>query len=215
MDVLTTNLGVFTAGLITTLELSLLTCLLAGLLGLGLAVCRISPVLPLQLFSWAFTGAVRAVPLLVLLMLFVFGLPEVGLVYPLYWTVVAAMGLYWAAFFGDVIRSGIRAVPPGQIEAGRALGMTFGQVLRLVVLPQAVRVMVQPLASLLIAVTLNSSLASAVGVTQELTGRTHLLDQKYAQPLLTFGAAAALYIALTLSIGRLAGAWQRKLVIPR
>lgn len=202
-------------GLLTTLLLSGTTFLLAGLLGLGLAICRISAVLPLQLFSWAYTGTVRAVPLLVLLMLFVFGLPEIGMVYPLYWTVVTAMGLYWAAFFGDVIRAGVRSVPPGQAEAGRALGMTFGQVLRLVVLPQAERSMVQPLGSLLIAITLSSSLASAVGVTQELTGRTHLLDQQYAQPLLTFGAAASLYVGLTLAIGWLAGYVERRVVIPR
>jgi glutamate transport system permease protein len=64
-------------------------------------------------------------------------------------------------------------------------------------------------------VTLNSSLAAAVGVTQELTGQTELLDQQYAQPLITFGAAAVCYVALTLLIGRLAGALDRRLVVLR
>jgi glutamate transport system permease protein len=75
--------------------------------------------------------------------------------------------------------------------------------------------MIQPLASLLIAVTLNSSLASAVGVTQELTGQTELLDQQYAQPLVTFGAAALCYVAITLLIGRLAALTERKLMVVR
>lgn len=215
MGLITSHLGVFGNGLLVSLELSGSTFVLAGLLGLVLACCRISPVLPLRMFGWGYVAALRSVPLLVLLTLFVFGLPEIGMVYSLFWTAVTAMSLYWAAFFCEAVRSGVRAVPVGQIEAGRALGLTFGQVLRLIVLPQSFRSMIQPLASLLIAVTLNSSLASAVGVTQELTGQTQLLDQQYAQPLVTFGAAALCYVALTLLIGRLAAVLERKLVVLR
>ncbi|MFG2884059.1 amino acid ABC transporter permease [Streptomyces sp. NPDC048297] len=215
MGVIASNLGVFGNGFLVSLEISGCTFALAGLLGLLLAVFRISPVVPLRLFGRLYVSAVRGVPLLVLLTLFVFGLPEVGLVYSLFWTAVTAMSLYWAAFFCEAIRSGVRTVPRGQIEAGRALGLTFGQILRLIVLPQAVRSMIQPLASLLIALTLNSSLAAAVGVTQELTGQTALLDQRYAQPLLVFGAAAACYVAFTLAIGRLAAVLERRLVVLR
>jgi glutamate transport system permease protein len=215
MDLITSHLDVFARGLLVSLELSGWTFVLAGVLGLILAVFRISPVPPLRLFGWLYVSALRSVPLLALMILFVFGLPEIGLVYELFWTAVTAMGLYWAAFFCEVIRSGVRTVPRGQIEAGRALGLTFGQVLRLVVLPQAARSMVQPLASLLIAVTLNSSLAAAVGVTQELTGQTQLLDQRYAQPLVTFGAAAACYVALTFGIGRAAALVERRMAVLR
>jgi glutamate transport system permease protein len=215
MGVITSHLGVFGHGLLVTLHISGATFALAGVLGLLLACCRISPVVPLRVFGWAYVGALRSVPLLVVLTLLVFGLPEIGLVYSLLWTAVTAMSLYWAAFFCEVIRSGVRAVPAGQIEAGRALGFTFGQVLRLVVLPQAFRSVIQPLASLLIAVTLNSSLAAAVGVTQELTGQTQLLDQQYAQPLVTFGAAALCYVVLTLLVGRLAWGLERRLVVQR
>lgn len=215
MGVITSHLGVFGDGLLVTLELSGSTFALAGVLGLLLACCRISPVVPLRVFGWAYVVALRSIPLLVLLTLFVFGLPELGLVYSLFWTAVTAMSLYWAAFFCEVIRSGVRAVPVGQIEAARALGLTFGQALRLIVLPQASRSVIQPLASLLIAVTLNSSLAAAVGVTQELTGQTELLDQQYAQPLVTFGAAALCYVTLALLIGRLAGGLERRRVVLR
>ncbi|MFH8224772.1 amino acid ABC transporter permease [Streptomyces sp. NPDC018056] len=215
MGFVLSHLGVFGNGLLVSLELSGLTFVLAGLLGGLLACCRIAPVVPLRLFAWAYVVTLRSVPLLVLLTLFVFGLPEAGVVYSLFWTAVTAMSLYWAAFFCEVVRSGVRAVPRGQIEAGRALGLTFGQVLRFVVLPQALRSTVQPLASLFIAVTLNSSLAAAVGVTQELTGQTQLLDQRFAQPLISFGAAAACYVALTLLIGRSAAVLERRLVVQR
>jgi glutamate transport system permease protein len=215
VHVLTSHPGVFAHGLLVTLHLSAATFLLAAAVGLLLAVCRICPVRPLRLFAALYVSAVRGVPLLVLLTLFVFGLPEIGVVYSLFWTVVTAMGLYWAAFLCETVRAGVRSVPPGQTEAARALGLTFGQVLRCVVVPQALRATVQPLASLLIAVVLNSSLAAAVGVTQELTGQTVLLDQRYAQPLFTFAAAAACYVLLTLAIGRTAAVLERRLAVLR
>ena len=211
----TSNLGVFRSGLTVSLELTACVFVLSSLLGVLLAVCRISPVAPLRMAAGFYVTAFRSVPLLVLLTLFVFGLPDLGLVYSLFWTAVTAMSLYWAAFFCEAVRSGIRTVPVGQIEAGRALGLGFGQILRLVVLPQALRAMVQPMATLLIAVTLNSSLAAAVGVTGELTGQTELLDQQYAQPLVTFGAAAVCYVALTMGIGALAALIDRKLRVAR
>jgi glutamate transport system permease protein len=215
MHLIASNLGVFGHGLLISIQISVSTFVLAGLLGLLLTVARISPVLPLRLAATVYVELVRSIPLLVLLTLFVFGLPEIGLIGSLLWTAVAAMSLYWATFFSETLRSGVRAVPRGQIEAARALGLTFGQVLRLVVLPQAVRTIIQPLASLLIAVILNSSLAAAVGVTQELTGQTQLLDQQYAQPLTTFGAAAVCYVALTFLIGRSAGYLDRRLAVSR
>ena len=210
MGVVTGNLGVFRSGLTVTVELTAWTFAASTLLGVLLAVCRISPVPPLRLAAATYVSVLRSVPLLVLLTVFVFALPDAGLVYPLFWTAVSAMSLYWAAFFAEAVRSGIRAVPPGQSEAGRALGLRFGQILRFVLLPQALRTMIQPMATLLIAVTLNSSLAAAVGVTGELTGQTELLDQQYAQPLASYGAAAACYVALALGIGGLAALLDRK-----
>ncbi|MFE6894640.1 amino acid ABC transporter permease [Streptomyces sp. NPDC057694] len=213
MDVITSHLDVFGKGLLVSLEISACTFLLAAVAGVLLAVCRISPVGTLRLFGHLYVNIVRSVPLLVLLTLFVFGLPEIGVLYPLFWTVVTAMGLYWAAFFCETVRAGIRAVPTGQIEAARSLGMTSGRTFAHVVLPQALRHVLQPLASLLIAVVLNSSLAAAVGVTEELTGQTVLLDQQYAHPLATFGVAALCYALFTLGVGRWATALDRRLAV--
>jgi glutamate transport system permease protein len=213
MSAVTSNLSVFLGGLRVSVQISAVTFVFAAALGIVLAACRISPVLPLRAASGLYVAVLRSIPLLVVLTLFVFGLPYVGLTYSLLWTAVTAMTLYWAAFFCEAVRSGIRSVPAGQIEAARALGLTFGQILRLVVLPQALRVMVQPLANLLIAIVLNSALAAAVGVTSELTGQTELLDQQYAQPLLIFGAAAACYVAVTLVIGRAAALTEQRVAL--
>ena len=213
MGAVTSNLSVFLGGIAVSAEIAAATFALAFTVGLLLATCRISPVLPLRIAAGLYVAVLRSIPLLVVLTLFVFGLPYVGLTYSLLWTAVTAMSLYWAAFFCEAVRSGIRTVPAGQIEAARALGFTFGQVLRLVVLPQALRAMVQPMANLLIAIVLNSSLAAAVGVTSELTGQTELLDQQYAQPLLIFGAAAVCYVIITLAIGRAAALTERRVAV--
>jgi glutamate transport system permease protein len=210
MGVIFAHLGAYGDGLTATLELTAATFALALALGVLLAACRISPVVPLRVAGGLYVAVFRSVPLLALLTLFVFGLPFIGLTYPLFWTAVTAMSLYWGAFCCEALRSGIRAVPAGQVEAARSLGLRFGGIMRLVVLPQALRTMIQPMANLLIAITLNSSLAAAVGVTRELTGQTELLDQQYAEPLIIFAAAAACYIAVTLGVGRGAALIARK-----
>lgn len=215
MSLVTSHLGAYAHGLEATAELTAATFCLALALGVLLASCRISPVIPLRAAAGLYVAVLSSMPLLVVLTLFVFGLPFIGVTYSLFWTAVTAMTLYWAAFFCEAVRSGVRAVPAGQIEAARAIGLSFGPTLRLVVLPQALRAMVQPMSSLLIAVALNSSLAAAVGVTQELTGQTELLDQQSAQPLLIFGAAAACYIALALGIGRVARVIERRVAPAR
>jgi glutamate transport system permease protein len=215
MSVITSNAGVFLGGLAVSIEITTATFALAFTLGLLLAICRIGPVLPLRAAAGLYVGVFRSIPLLAVLILFVFGLPYVGLTYSLLWTSVTAMSMYWAAFFCETTRSGIRTVPAGSIEAARSLGMTSGQVIRLALMPQALRAMVQPLANLLIAVALNSSLAAAVGVTTELTGQTELLDQKYAQPLLIYGGAAVCYVALTFMIGRAAALTERRVAVHR
>ncbi|MFE0464707.1 amino acid ABC transporter permease [Kitasatospora sp. NPDC058965] len=207
-------LGQLGDGLLLTVEMTALAFAGALVLGVLLAVCRISPVPPLRLAGAAYVTAFRNIPLLVLLVLFVFGLPEIGLLYPLFATVALTMALYWAAFVCEVVRSGVRTVPRGQIEAARALGLTFTQCLRHVVIPQALRSMVQPLGNVFIGLALGTSLAAAVGV-PELTGQAQLVTLKYDNPLTSFALTTAVYVAITLSSGLLAGRIERKVAIER
>jgi glutamate transport system permease protein len=201
-------------GLLVTLEMTALAFAGALVLGVLLAVCRISPVPVLRLVGAAYVTAFRNIPLLVLLVLFVFGMPEVGLLYPLFTTVALTMALYWAAFVCEVVRSGVRTVPRGQIEAARALGLTFTQCLRFVVIPQALRSMVQPLGNVFIGLALGTSLAAAVGVT-ELTGQAQLVTLKYDNPLTSFALTTVVYVAITLTSGLIAGRIERKVAIKR
>lgn len=201
-------------GVLLTLGLIVLTYAGAVVLGVVLAVFRISPVAPLRAFAAGYVTLFRNIPLLVLLVLFTFGLPDVGLLLPLYANAALAMALYWAAFVCEVARSGARTVPRGQIEAARALGLTFTQSLRHVLLPQALRAMVQPLTNIFIGSALGTSLAAAAGVT-ELSGWYQNAANLYDEPLLAFAVSSLIYAAITLSSGLVAGRVERKLAIHR
>jgi len=201
-------------GLVVTLELTILSFLGALVLGTVLGVFRVSPVPPLRAFGAAYVGALRNVPLLVLLVLFVFGLPDVGVTYSLFTSAVICMALYGAAFVCETVRSGIRTVPVGQAEAARSIGLAFTQVLLYVILPQAFRAMVQPLANVFIGVVLGTSLVAAVGVA-DLTNRGSALTLRYDEPLIVFAWATAFYVAITLGCGLLAGRLERAVRIRR
>jgi glutamate transport system permease protein len=201
-------------GLVVTLELTVLSFLGALVLGTVLGVFRVSPVLPLRAFGAAYVGVLRNVPLLVLLVLFVFGLPDIGVTYSLFTSAVICLALYAASFVCETVRSGIRTVPLGQAEAARSIGLTFGQVLRYVILPQAFRAMVQPLANVFIGVVLGTSLVAAVGVA-DLTNRGSALTLRYDEPLIVFAWATAFYVAITLGGGLLAGRLERAVRINR
>ncbi len=208
------QLGRLGDGLLVTVELTGLS--FAGGLALGtmLAIMRIVPVRPLRLAAAGYVALIRNTPLLVLLVLFVFGLPEIGVLYSLFATVVTAMALYSAAYLADIIRSGILAVPATEAQAARALGLRTGQLLRLVILPQAFRSMIQPIGNVFIAVALNSSLAAAVGVI-ELTGQTDLINLQYADAGTTFLFSTAFYLMLTLGIGLVCGRLERRTAVRR
>lgn len=206
--------GQLGSALLQTLGLIVLTYAGALMLGVLLAICRIAPVPPLRAAATAYVTVFRNVPLLVLLVLFTFGLPTVGLLVPLFYNAALAMALYWAAFICEVVRSGMRTVPRGQVEAARALGLTFGQSLRDVVLPQALRSMVQPLTNIFIGSALGTALAAAAGV-PELTFWYQQQASQAGQPLTSFAVVTVIYVAIALTAGLAAGRVERKVAISR
>jgi glutamate transport system permease protein len=190
------------SGFLTTIELSVVAALVALGAGLALATARVSPVPPLRSVAAAYVQLVRNTPLTVVFFLFVFAAPQVDLAAPSYFlAAVGALGLYSAAFVGEAMRSGINTVGAGQGEAARALGLTFGQTMRYIVLPQAARAVLPPLGSTWIALVKNSSVAAGFAVT-ELTAtsqRIAFLEPQAVVPALLVIAAA--YLLITIPSG--------------
>jgi glutamate transport system permease protein len=214
MIVITDHLGEFGDGLLLTVELTLLA--LAGALAAGILVAamRVSPVRVLRAAGMAYVEVLQNIPLLVWLVIAVFGLPEIGVIAGLFTTSAVVIALYQGAYTAEAIRSGINAVPTGQGEAARALGLTFVQSLRLVVLPQALRTVVQPLGNIAIMTLMNTALAAAVGVV-ELTAAANRVNLAEAQPIWIFVTAGLLYMALSGVFGLVTGGLERKLAILR
>ncbi|NVI92187.1 amino acid ABC transporter permease [Actinomadura sp. BRA 177] len=214
MNVITDHLGEFGDGLLLTVELTLLA--LAGALAAGVLVAamRVSPVRVLRAAGMAYVEVLQNIPLLVWLVIAVFGLPEIGVIAGLFTTSAVVIALYQGAYMAEAIRSGINAVPAGQGEAARALGLTFVQSLRLVVLPQALRTVVQPLGNIAIMTLMNTALAAAVGVV-ELTAAANRVNLAEAQPIWIFVTAGLLYMALSGVFGLVTGGLERKLAILR
>ena len=209
MHVVTDNLGFLLGGLLVTLELTVLGFVGALLLGTVLAVFRVSPVAPLRWVGAVYVEVLRNMPLLTLLILVVFGLPDIGITFSLFTSAALCMAGFGAAFVCEAVRGGINAVSVGQAEAARSLGFTFTQSLRYVILPPAFRTMVQPLVNIFIGVVLGSSLASAVGVS-ELTNRTQVLNLQSAEAVVLFLVSGAIYLAIALLGGAAGGALERR-----
>jgi glutamate transport system permease protein len=214
VSVVLDNLGMYVEAFRTTLALTLLSFVIAFAIGIALAACRVSPVPPLRLAAATYVELVRNTPLTVLFVLFFFGFPKIGIRYEPFPSAVIVLSAYTGAFIGETIRAGINTVAVGQAEAARSLGMTFAQVLRFVVLPQALRTVVAPIGSLFIALTKNTSIAFVVSV-HEIAFVAYSLSNRTGQPIGVYLGAAAAYLLLTLPSGLLFGAVERRVAIKR
>lgn len=214
MDVVFDNLDVFAEGMRTTVSLTLLSFAVAFVIGTVVAACRVGPVPPLRWLGAFYVETVRNTPLTVHFVLFFFGLPKVGIIFSPFTTAIIVLGGYTGAFIAETIRSGVNAVAPGQAEAARSLGLSFTQVLGLVVLPQALRTVVAPLGGLFIALIKNSSIALVISV-QELVSQTDRLANDTARPIPIYIGAAVAYLLLTVPSGIVWGALERRVAIKR
>lgn len=216
MDLIVDNLPAYLTGFWVTLRLTLLSGALALVGGTLLAALRVSPLAPLRVAATVYVEVLRNTPLTLVFFFLVFVAPQFGVLPPLgFWTAVIALALYTSAFVCEAVRSGINAVAVGQAEAARAIGLTFTQTLRLVVLPQAVRSVVPPLINVLIALTKNSSVASGFAVVELLlTGRRIALANPGEAAWALVGVAL-FYLVITVPAGYLAGVLERKVAFAR
>ncbi|MER7248775.1 amino acid ABC transporter permease [Kribbella sp. NPDC000426] len=166
-SVLTDNWDLFGHGFWTTIKLFLISGVLSLVLGTLLGTFRVSPVPALRGVGTGYVNVLRNTPLTLVFAFLVFGAPKMNIELPsFFWSAVVALTIYTSAFICEVVRSGINTIPPGQTEAGRAIGMSFIQVLSVIVLPQAFRAIVPPLMSVLIALLKNTTIAAGFSVAE-------------------------------------------------
>jgi glutamate transport system permease protein len=215
VDAVVDNLAAYRQGFLTTLALTLLASALALVLGTLLAAMRVSPVPTLRGAGTTYVEVVRNTPLTVVFFFVVFVLPELDIRLSFFVFAVIAVTVYHAAFFCEAVRSGINAVAVGQAEAARAIGLTFTQSLRLVILPQAFRTVIPPLINVVIALTKNTSIAAAFGVLELTAVGVRLANANADAVIPVLVGVAACYLLLTLPSGWLAGRLERRVAVAR
>jgi len=235
VSVLIDKFDVFAGGFWLTLQI----CVLAGTgalaLGAVMAVLRISPLPPLRAVGTAYVTIFRNVPLTVVMFFAAFGLPalgsnanflripvldsvfsRLGTDLPYFRFAVIALALYTAAFVCEALRSGVNAVPPGQAEAARSLGMTFTQNLRHVVLPQSWKAAAVPLGSVIIAMIKNSALAGFFGVVGDLAQSADQLTSAEGYPFVPVAIGISIgYLIMTVPLGLLLDRMERRQAVAR
>ncbi|MGW4382710.1 amino acid ABC transporter permease [Kitasatospora sp. NPDC004531] len=214
MNVLTDNWSTYWHGFLGTLWLTLVSAALALVLGVVMAGFRVSPVKPLRAFGTGWVTVLRNTPLTLLFFIVVLGLPRFSITLPFFIFAVLALGCYTSAFVCEALRSGVNTVPVGQGEAARSLGMTFGQTLSLVVLPQAYRSVVAPLGSVMIALAKNTAIAGSFSVV-ELLGTYRTINELGYSIIWTFVWIAVGYLIITLAISALFNLLERRVAVSR
>jgi polar amino acid transport system permease protein len=210
-DIVIDNAGVLLRGCVVTLELTVISLVLASLLGLafGLGSLSRSP-----LVRWPCIGFVevfRAAPALIVLIWIYYALPVlVGVNLSSFVSAVLGLTLVQTAYEAEIFRAGIEAIERGQIEAARSLGMSGGQTMRRIVLPQAVQIMIPPFISTTAGLLKYSSLASVIAVYELLNQGTNLIQQSF-RPLEVYTAVAILYLAMILPISQASRVLEHKL----
>lgn len=186
------------------------------LMAVAVTVLRVSPFKPLRLLGDVYVQIFRNIPGVSLLVIVVYALPNLNLVLPYRTCVIVTVILVASAFGSENFMSGINTIGVGQIEAARSLGLSFGQILCKIVIPQALRTTVLPMTNLLIAVMLSTSLGSQVPLTPpELTGVVSYINTRSTGGILAFGIAAAGYALTAVAIAFVGNRIDRKVRIRR
>jgi putative glutamine transport system permease protein len=201
------------SGLRTTLWLSLISIALSLAFGTIIGVMRVAPLTLVRSFAEGYIEFFRNIPLLVILFFVLDGLPKAGITLSFFNTAVAGLAAYTTAYVAEVIRAGLQAISKGQIEAARSLGLTWGQMMRYVLLPQALRMTIPPLGTLSVALIKNTSLASTVAV-PEILYQAEFIEGRTFNPNI-FLIAGLLYLVLTVPASGLINVVERRLAMAR
>lgn len=204
------------------LKLTFFSAIFALILGTILALMRISPLPSLQWAGATYVNLVRNIPLTVVMMFAAFALwPQLGVTFSenldrnFFWLAIWALSVYTASFVCESIRSGVNTVPVGQAEAARAIGLSFLPAARLVILPQAFRGSIAPLGNTLIALIKNTTVASAISVSEISLVMKYMVDQHGNYVIPIFLTVAAGFVIIVIPVGLVVTFLSQRLAVSR
>lgn len=203
------TLPLILSGLATTLTLGVVCILVGFFVGIGLAMLRLYGPSPVRFVTVAYIDVFRSIPVLVLLFVVYYALPFAGIRLSSFTAASTSISMISAAYSAEIIRAGIVAIPKGQFEAARALGLHFYSTMLKVILPQAIKIVVPPLTSNAINVMKDTALASVVAM-PDLLKQANQAQALAANPTPLI-VAAAIYLIILLPLVRLVGMLEKRL----
>lgn len=199
------NLHLLAGGIQTTIVLAVLIITLGTALGVAIGIGLLYAPAPVRVALRAYVDVLRGTPLLVLMFLIFYGLPSVGLEIDNFWAVVVALSLFTGAHVGEIVRGAVNAVPRGQSDAAKALGLTFWPRVRYVILPQALPAALPPWTNTAIEMVKGTSLAYLLSVS-DLLFETQNVVNRTGVPMPFYLTAALIYLLINLLLSRF-GLW--------
>jgi polar amino acid transport system permease protein len=192
-------LPVLLQGAVVTVEVTVLSFALSSLIGLVLALAKVSHFKPVSAAAATLVNVIRGLPIIVQLFYIYFVLPEFGIQLSAFQAGVIGLGIAYSAYQAENFRAGIEAVDHGQLEAAQAIGMRMPLVMRRVILPQAFRIALPPYANTLVMMLKDSSLVSTITVA-EMTRAGQLIASSTFQNMTVYTLVALLYLAMSLPL---------------
>lgn len=218
MDVIFGNLDLWSAAIQNTLLVFFGGGAIALVLGIIVGAMRVSPVPIARGVGTVYVNIIRNTPLTLVFFFFVLGYPALGLPRMSLVTLgILAIGIYTATYVAEVLRAGINTVPVGQAEAARAIGLPFGQVMSLVVLPQAFRSVVPPMMSVFIALLKNTTVAAGFSISELAALRATINDApgRPGNPMEVLLWVAAVFVAMVMVLSFIQNRLEKKWRIVR
>lgn len=195
---------------ITTLEVSLLALVIGLVLGVIICIAKIGNIKLFSYLATIYVEIIRNTPILVQIMIIYFALPEIGISFSPFMSAIIALSINSAAYVSEILRAGINSIDKGQMEAGRSLGLSYAQTMKLIIMPQAFKNSLPSLANEFISLVKESSVVYFVGVTDIMFAANAIKNATYE----TFGpyiVAAMIYFVITFILSQAVKSLEKKL----
>lgn len=207
------SLPLLLTGAVVTLQITIISVGMGFIIGMFVGMARLARLWPVRIAAAVYVDFIRGTPLLVQIFIIYFALPLIiGQRIDPFIAAITACSINSGAYVAEIFRAGIQSIDKGQMEAGRSLGMSWGQTMRYIILPQAFKRIIPPLGNEFIAMLKDSSLVSVIGF-EELTRRGQLIIARTYGSFEIWTSVALIYLVMTLTISRLVDFLERRLKV--
>lgn len=212
IDVIIKTLPILLKGSIMTVELTVITLVLGTVLGILFALMRLSSNVVLSQISNFYTWIMRGTPMLLQLFFFYYGLPSAGIKLSPFQAAIIGLGLNSGAYMAEIIRGGILSIDKGQFEAAKALGFSYSETMRKIILPQTFKVIIPPVGNEFITILKDTSLVSTIAMVELMRTAQQMYASTF-RPIEIFFTAAVLYLLMTTVFTTIFSIYEKKLSV--